>query len=229
MQPLILALILGLRHAADPDHLTAVSTLVLTDKGGLARRAGTLGLAWGLGHATTLVLLGIPAILLGALLPPAMQSAAEVTVGLIIVGLAIRMLMRWRQGHFHTHPHRHEGIEHQHPHVHDSTRRHPEKHPHRHASDLGRTPLAAFGVGLVHGIGGSAGAGVLLIASIPERNLATIALGVFAGGTALAMAAASMAFGYVLSLPGVRWRIPGMIPVFGVATMAFGIWYAWGA
>ncbi|HKG17758.1 MAG TPA: hypothetical protein VKA96_08730, partial [Solirubrobacteraceae bacterium] len=48
------AILLGLRHATDPDHLTAVSTLIASDHERGSRRAGRLGLSWGLGHATTL-------------------------------------------------------------------------------------------------------------------------------------------------------------------------------
>ena len=67
---LAIALLLGLRHATDPDHLTAVSTLALSDDRRGARRAGLLGLAWGLGHATTLALLGLPLVLLDRELAP---------------------------------------------------------------------------------------------------------------------------------------------------------------
>ena len=48
---LVVAVLLGLRHATDPDHLTAVSTLVLSEERGGARQAGILGFAWGLGTA----------------------------------------------------------------------------------------------------------------------------------------------------------------------------------
>ena len=73
------ALLLGLRHATDPDHLTAVSTLVAgeADETTGARRAGRLGLVWGAGHATTLFLFGLPIVLFDSYLPDAVQMAAE--------------------------------------------------------------------------------------------------------------------------------------------------------
>ena len=74
---LLAALLLGLRHATDPDHLTAVSTLALSDERRGSRRAGILGLSWGLGHATTLVAFGIPALLLRRYLPPPAQEASQ--------------------------------------------------------------------------------------------------------------------------------------------------------
>src|SRR5215212_845128 len=88
--PLAVALVLGSRHATDPDHLTAVSTLVLADARHGARRAVALGLAWGGGHAVALVALGIPLLLFNHLLPPPVQTAAEVAIAVIIVALAVR-------------------------------------------------------------------------------------------------------------------------------------------
>ena len=70
---LILALLLGLRHATDPDHLTAISTLALSGQRHGPRRAAALGLAWGLGHAVTLFAFGLPVILFRRLLPDSAQ------------------------------------------------------------------------------------------------------------------------------------------------------------
>jgi high-affinity nickel permease len=70
---LLVAVLLGLRHATDPDHLTAVSTLLLGENRRSWRRAAGLGLAWGMGHATTLFLFGLPLVLFGRLLPPLIQ------------------------------------------------------------------------------------------------------------------------------------------------------------
>src|SRR3954470_5226715 len=155
---LAVALLLGLRHATDPDHLTAVSTLALSDDRHGARRASMLGLAWGLGHATTLALLGLPLVLFARSLPEPMQRALEVAVGVVIVALAVRLLVRWRRGYLHVHAHRHGGERHAHPHAHEG--RGHGAHDHSHEA-LGRSPLASFGIGLLHGAGGSAGAGIL--------------------------------------------------------------------
>ena len=71
------AVLLGLRHATDPDHLTALGTLVAGDDRRSARRAGRLGLAWGLGHATTLFVFGVPIVLFRGYLPETVQQVAE--------------------------------------------------------------------------------------------------------------------------------------------------------
>ena len=99
---LAVAVLLGLRHASDPDHLTAVSTLLLSDERAGARRAGLLSLSWGLGHAVTLFAFGVPVILFRRHLPPVVQRGAEFVIGLVILGLALRLLLRWRRGYLAT-------------------------------------------------------------------------------------------------------------------------------
>src|SRR5688500_2832103 len=129
---LAVALGLGLRHASDPDHLAAVSTLIASEPEDGTRRAGRLGLAWGLGHATTLAVFGLPIVLFQSYLPDAAQRAAEALVGLMIMLLAVRLLLRWRRGHFHAHAHRHDDTEHRHLHPHES----PGAHDHAHRPEV---------------------------------------------------------------------------------------------
>jgi hypothetical protein len=87
---LAIAFALGLRHALDPDHLVAVTSLVAADGGGV-RGASRLGASWGAGHAVTLIAIGGPLILLTSELPGWLESGAEIAVGVVIVVLAIRL------------------------------------------------------------------------------------------------------------------------------------------
>src|SRR3954453_361650 len=96
----IVAVLLGLRHATDPDHLTAVTTLIAGDGGHDHRKARSLGFVWGLGHATSLFAFGLPIVLARNYLPQPVQQGAEAAVGVLIIGLAIRLLIRCRQGAF---------------------------------------------------------------------------------------------------------------------------------
>jgi ABC-type nickel/cobalt efflux system permease component RcnA len=220
------ALLLGLRHATDPDHLTAVSTLVLSRGSTGVRRAGVLGLAWGVGHGATLLAVGAPLLLFARRIPAGLLQGAEVVIGVIIVFLATRLLLRWRRGHYHTHPHLHGGVLHAHPHVHEGD--HPEHqsgHAHGHEERLGRSPLAAFGIGMVHGLGGSAGAGILVVGAASSRLPGIAALVFFACGTAASMALVSAAFGYALARPRVASRISSLVPVLAVVSLLFGAWY----
>src|SRR4051812_13000923 len=185
----IVAILLGLRHATDPDHLTAITTLIAGDGRHDHRKARSLGLVWGMGHATSLFAFGLPIVLARNYLPERVQQGAEVAVGIVIAGLAARLLIRCRQGVFrggpvHTHAHR-------------------------------RTPLQAYLIGLVHGMGGSAGVGVLLLAAIPDHVEAIAALTLFALFTAVSMALASSTFGYALTRGPVLRRFGAFAPALG--------------
>ena len=212
---IVVAILLGLRHATDPDHLAAVTTLLASTER-RARDAAKLGLAWGAGHALTLFALGVPIVLYRAYLPETVQRAAETAIGFLIAGLAVWLLVRWRRGAFHAHPHDHGDRSHAHLHSHSTS-------PHEHAR--GRTPLGAFAVGLLHGIGGSAGVGILLVSTIARTALAIGALGILAAFTAVSMTLLTTGFGLTLG----RRSLGRLAPALGVASLAFGLWYALGA
>ena len=189
----LVSVLLGLRHATDPDHVAAVATLVAGDAHE-ARRAGRLGVAWGAGHGTSLFAFGVPIVLSRAFLPEAVQTAAEAAVGVLIIALSLRLLRRRHTGHARA-----------------------------------RTGLQAYGIGVVHGMGGSAGVGVLLLAGIPDHAEALVALGLFSLFTAVSMALASTTIGYALARgAGAARRLP-VAPAMGAVSLAFGCWYFLGA
>lgn len=207
---ILVAMLLGLRHATDPDHIAAVTTLVASGEKRAGRASARLGAYWGLGHALTLVLFGLPILLFERFLPERAQQGAETAVAALVVFLALRLLVRWRHGYFALHAHSHEEEHHHHP---------------------VRTPVGAFGIGLVHGIGGSAGVGVLILAAIPSTAIACIALVVLAVFTAVSMIVVTTGFGATLSTDRVAGSFNGVAPVIGVTSLAFGGWYAlaaWG-
>lgn len=227
MMALLAALALGLRHATDPDHLTAVSTLVFAEEQHGPRKAGWLGLCWGLGHASTLVALGLPIVAFGVHLPERLGQAAELLIGAVIVALALRLLWQWWRLQAHAHLHSHDDSSHVHLHVHPQAHVPEGSPPHRHAhaSALGRTPLAAYGIGLIHGVGGSAAVGLLLVSAMPGRVSATTALLLFAAGTAVSMAMVSAAFAWTLERGPVLRQVGRIMPLFGATSLAFGVWY----
>lgn len=184
------SLLLGLRHASDPDHLAAVSTLSVGE-GASSRSASALGLAWACGHATSLFLFGLPIVFRGAFLPDGAQRAAEFAVGGMIVALAVWLLVRWRRGRLGR-------------------------------GSPARSRKTAYAIGLVHGLGGSAGVGVLLLAAIPEARVAVAGLAVFALGTAISMVALSAGLGRALPPE----RSVRLAPYLGALSLAFGLFYA---
>jgi high-affinity nickel permease len=191
----LVAILLGLRHATDPDHLAAMTALAPSEPG--ANRAARLGLAWGSGHALTLFVFGLPIVLFNAFLPERLQQGAETAVGVMIIGLAVWLIFRWRRGDFGSQAHTHNV----------------------------RTPLQAFLVGLVHGVGGSAGVGLLLIATIESQVYAVIALVLLASFTTVSMTVLTSGFGSALG----RAPLARVAPVLGFGGIAFGAWYALGA
>ena len=223
---LLISLLLGLRHASDPDHLAAVTTLIASEEERKqAHKAGLMGLLWGLGHSTTLVVLGLPLVLFNRFLPEPVQVIAETLIGAIIVFLAVRLLVRWRRGLYHAHIHSHDD-EPPHRHVHS----HRESGTHEHAHTLPhRTPVSAYGIGLVHGIGGSGGLTLLLLSTISNRAEAVGALLLFATGTAVSMTLLSTAFGLAIAGGPIGKNFERVAPVLGVLGVAFGAWYALGA
>jgi hypothetical protein len=181
---LVVAALLGLRHPLDPDHLAAIAVVAK----GSRRRAALVGISWGGGHATTMLALGVPAILWSAALPLEAHEVIEACVGIVVLVLGLRLLLRHGRGVVHAHPH-----------------------------PPPRSLREAYGVGVLHGAGGSASVGVLMLASLSDRALALAGLLAFALAAALAMSAVAAGVGR-----GVRAL--SVAPVGGF-TCAFGLWY----
>ncbi len=217
---LVVGILLGLRHATDPDHIAAVTSLVAGGKERAGRAAAKLGLAWGLGHATTLFAFGLPIVVFNRYLPERAQQGAEVAIAIVIVLLAARLIRRWRDGRYHVHEHEHDGVHHSHVHGHEPATRRAHGHPHRPRSRLG-----AFGIGLVHGMGGSAGVGVLVLATVDSTGVAVASLVLLAVFTAISMTVVSTGFGLTLGARPMRGVFNKLAPVLGCLSLAFGVWY----
>lgn len=215
---LAVAAVLGLRHATDPDHVAAVTTLVASGQDHARRIGAGLGLAWGLGHGASLVVFGLPVLVLNERLPDRVQQAAELAVAVVIVFLAVRLLVRWRRGLFHVHAHEHDGRVHAHLHGHERE----QGHAHAHAE---RTRRELVAVGLVHGMGGSAAVAVLLLASVESVPLAAVSLVVIALCSAIAMSIFSMGVSATLLTRRGRRAFARLAPAVGATSAAFGVWY----
>ena len=219
-----IALALGLRHASDPDHLVAVTSLVAADDRG-PRDATRLGVWWGLGHAICLLLIGFPLIAFTSSLPSWLEGGAEKAVGVVIVLLALRVIRKWARGHYRAGRHMHATAPRDVPadEAHRHLRRGAEP---RHRHHQVRTPRQAFGIGLLHGLAGTGAVVVLLLTALPTRLEAALSLAVFAPMTVLSMAACTTAFAWVLTRPLVEpvYRTV-VIPVMGLFGLTFGLWY----
>jgi ABC-type nickel/cobalt efflux system permease component RcnA len=226
--PLLVALgiafVLGLRHASDPDHLVAVTSLVAADDGGTAR-ATRLGGWWGLGHAATLIVIGIPLIVFKSELPAWLEMWAERAIGAVIIMLAARVIWKWARGDYRAGRHDHAAPS-------DAALGEPHRHLHRsgevatHRHRPIRTGGQAFGIGFLHGLAGTGAVVVLMLAALPTQLEAALALAVFAPMSIVSMAACTTAFAWVLTRPILDpvYRSV-LIPLLGLFGVMFGLWY----
>ena len=192
---LVLAALLGLRHATDPDHLAAVAALVAGDEAARVRPHASAA-AWGVGHATVLVAVGAPLILLDAELPAWLRDAAECLVGILIIALALRVLVRW-------------------------SRRPPIG---AHARGTSRSPLQSAAIGALHGLGGTGAIVLLLLTTVPSTGTALLALALFAPMSAVSMARCTALYGRLLATPRIARAQAAKVgmPALAVAGILFG-------
>lgn len=190
-----LGLLLGLRHAFEPDHLAAVSTLA-TCEGRLARVVG-LGLAWALGHTASVGVVALAVIVMGWHLPETLSRGAELLVAVLLVLLGAPVVWRHTRGRWHIHAHRHDGARHLHLHSHARDASHAHAHPTWHAR-------RGLGLGLAHGLAGSAAIVVLLVAAAPTTAVQLAYFTAFATGTMMGMGLVSGGLAVVVRLAARR-------------------------
>ena len=132
---LAIGFFLGMRHATDPDHVIAVSTIVSRERS--ITKAGLIGILWGCGHTLTIAIVGAAIILFGLVIPPRIGLTMEFSVGLMLILLGVLNLTgvsKWLSEKFspshphvtgeHAHLHQHEAGLHFHWHSHSSQQDH---------------------------------------------------------------------------------------------------------
>ena len=198
---------LGMRHATDPDHVIAVTTIV--SRQSTIRSAMLIGAAWGVGHTVTIVLVGGIIILFDLVIPPRLGLALELAVALMLILLGILTLtgvMRWIQnslamsGDPHSHGHRHGDYVHSHLHGHGLGRHGRPQTPQawldQRLAWLGLYQvIRPLVVGVLHGLAGSAAVALLVVATIPNPVWATAYLLLFGVGTLAGMMLITAAIG----------------------------------
>lgn len=193
---LALGFFLGMRHATDPDHVIAVTTIVARYRS--ARGAALIGAVWGLGHTVTILVVGGAIILFKWVIPGRIGLSMEFAVGVMLILLGIAnlkgVLQLLNRRHVHSHPHQHGDYVHTHPHSHD-----PDVHPHRpEQTPMGWLDrrLGGLGVfqllrpllvGVVHGLAGSAAVALLALTTIGNERWSIFYLLIFGVGTIVGM------------------------------------------
>jgi hypothetical protein len=242
----LLGLILGMRHATDADHVIAVTAIVSGERRVAA--AARIGIAWGLGHSVTVFLVGGAIILFKLTIPPRLGMAMEFAVAIVLILLGLSVLMRSSPRiagilrlkpdsdlFTHSHVHEHDGTMHAHPHAHVHSDDPSDRAP-AHANDRShrshRLPMRsrfgrgsherAFGVGLVHGLAGSAAIALLVLSAIPNPIWGLVYLAIFGFGTIVGMALITMAIGFPVSLTATRLSSLNHALVVGAGALSLG-------
>jgi len=212
--------LLGMRHALEPDHLTAVTTLVTSAPGERGRyRVAMLGAFWGLGHTLSLVVVGAVLVVLRAEMPARVSDLFELFVAVMLVGLGIRaIVVAVRQGtvgpvrvHHHGHlVHTHAGAT---PHVHVGR------------WTLARRPLL---VGAVHGLAGSGALTALVLATLTSTTARISYMALFGFGSTLGMAVLSGLLGWPVARLGSNRALARAISiVVGCTSIALGLFWGY--
>jgi hypothetical protein len=243
---LAIGFFLGMRHATDPDHVIAVSTIVSRERS--LSKAALIGALWGLGHTITIVLVGAAIILFNVVIPIRMGLTMEFAVGLMLILLGILNLSgvtKWLSEKFspahpqitgeHAHLHDHNSHVHYHWHSHAPAREH-------HADSLPAPKwlgnavsrlglfhsLRPLLIGIVHGLAGSAAVALLVLSTIHDPRWGVFYLLIFGIGTIAGMMLITAALALPFSYAGTRfgWLNRGLIVGSGVLSLAFGLYIA---
>jgi ABC-type nickel/cobalt efflux system permease component RcnA len=214
----LIGVLIGMRHSLEPDHLAAVSTIVAEHR---EKRVGLiLGAAWGVGHTLTLVVAGGVLILLRKQMSPHFESAAELAVACMLIGLGARAIYQsWREGK--------GGLPHQHHHHGHKEHEHDGAHDHVHMRNwtIARRPLL---VGLVHGLAGSGALTAAVLASMPSIRSGLVYILLFGVGSAVGMALLTGVTGHAMAGLVKRRRMTAMLLASsGVLSLALGVFWGW--
>lgn len=212
---LALGLLLGMRHALEPDHLAAVSTLVARHRD---PRAGVIvGAMWGVGHSIALLLVGLALALMHAQLPHSVSALFELGVAFMLIGLGARSLVRSLQlgtrgprlAHRHGRTLHAHGVQHEHVHVGGFT--------------LARQPLL---VGMLHGLAGSGALTALAFANVSTTAARLSFVALFGLGSVVGMAALTGLAGFSLArVSRSEGAARSLFAVTGALSLAVGVFW----
>jgi len=231
-----LGFFIGMRHATDPDHVIAVTTIVSRER--QISKSAWIGAFWGIGHTLTIFVVGTGIILFDLVIPPRIGLSMELAVGIMLIVLGVANVRSF----FTSVPAGSEGVAHSHPHVHgDYVHSHVHTHqPEHHQHTPDQTPLARLDrvlgkfktyklvrplvIGIVHGLAGSAAIALLVLATIPNTKWALAYLLVFGVGTVAGMMVITMSIASTFRLVQGGERFSRRLSLAsGLLSLGFGL------
>jgi high-affinity nickel-transport protein len=242
---LALGFFLGMRHATDPDHVIAVTTIVARER--QISKSAWVGAFWGIGHTITIFAVGAAIILFDIVIPPRIGLSMDLAVGVMLVLLGVINIAAFFRGLpgapagemplpantelVHSHAHSHGEYVHTHPHTHEAGEHthSPNQNP---VAWLDRVlfrfklyqPLRPLIIGVVHGLAGSAAVALLVLTTIRDPRWAIAYLLIFGVGTIAGMMVITMSIASTFHLARGRQKfLQGLAAASGVLSLAFGI------
>ncbi|MDR1645772.1 MAG: hypothetical protein LBS05_08125 [Tannerellaceae bacterium] len=210
---LLYALYEGLIHAFEADHILAVTNIV--SQRNKIFPALKDGVFWGLGHTSTIFLIGIIMILFKVGISDQSFSYFEAAVGLMLILVAsyrLYLFLRDEQIVIHRHRHEHEGANKQ-PHIH--------VHVHGNGENLHKT---SYGIGIVHGLAGSGALVVLVMTQIETVWSSLLYLLIFGIGSIVGMTLVAGVF----SIPFSKKLINSKVLRASLVLLSSGLCFAYG-
>ncbi len=183
---LALGFVLGIKHAIEPDHVIAVSTIASQSKKLL--RSSLAGVFWGIGHTATLFLTGIILIMMKGEIPEKWAMSLEFLVGIMLVYLGMTTILSFKN--LHVHQHEHDGEAHKHLHL---TRIEVNMHTAVNRVSYVKSML----IGFIHGLAGSGAMVLLTMSTVNSVWESAIYILIFGAGTVLGM----LFFTTIIGLP----------------------------
>jgi high-affinity nickel-transport protein len=244
-----LGFFLGMRHATDPDHVIAVTTIVSREQ--KISTSAWIGIFWGMGHTITIFIVGAGIILFDLVIPPRLGLSMELAVGLMLILLGVMNVAAFfrrtseiaragtpvspqsnsRSELIQAHAHSHGGNVHTHLHTHGA-----DGHTHAELAWLDRVflrfkayrPIRPLLIGLVHGLAGSAAVALLVLATIRDARWAVAYLLVFGVGTIAGMMIITMSIASTFHLAkGRQAFLQRLAMASGVLSLGFGAFIAY--
>ncbi len=236
---ILLGFFLGMRHATDPDHVIAVTTIVSRERTIL--HAVIIGVLWGLGHTVTILTVGSAIILLKLTIPPRLGLSMELSVAFILILLGVSNLTGFTRRAIEWFTIRRHGPgAHSHVifgrvmiHTHDANDGSIVRGK---GSIFGWTPqwwkklglfhiLRPLTVGIVHGLAGSAAVTLLVLTTISQPGWAIGYLLVFGLGTIAGMMliTTAIALPFAYTLRHFAQLNQGLAVASGVISLCFGL------
>jgi sulfite exporter TauE/SafE len=209
---MLLGFILGMKHALEPDHIIALSTIASRSKS--LWRSSLTGVFWGIGHTATLFVIGLLLIILKLELSLKLSMSLEFLVGIMLVYLGFSTVISFRRKKIHIHEHQHEGIPHNHFH---------EKHEHTHSSF---SYIKSTMIGMIHGLAGSAAMALLVMSTVSSVWKGIMYILVFGLGTVFSMLIVTTILGlpFVLSTKKLKLNTKFILAT-GALSILFGLYY----